>query len=114
MVLREVNQRFSVFPFALRALEESSRITSARLGVVECQRHQLLEPFVVLYEKEGEYIAQFKFTALILPTGTVRLTQYTMPPIQSNHEISDPALLELLKTPLETLKHSPTNFEEEI
>lgn len=27
----------------------------ARMGVVECVNHKLIEPFTVLYEKEGLY-----------------------------------------------------------
>ncbi|NXR59759.1 PA2G4 protein, partial [Rhadina sibilatrix] len=35
----------------LRALEDEKK---ARMGVVECAKHELLQPFNVLYEKEGE------------------------------------------------------------
>ena len=34
-----------------RSCEEESK---ARMGVVECLNHKLVEPFNVLYEKEGE------------------------------------------------------------
>lgn len=34
-----------------RALEDEKK---ARMGVVECAKHELLQPFNVLYEKEGE------------------------------------------------------------
>lgn len=37
--------------FSLRAFEDESK---ARLGVVECAKHELLQPFTVLHEKEGE------------------------------------------------------------
>lgn len=104
-IFGEICQRFSVFPFPVRALEEGSNSSSARLGVFECQKHQLLEPFLVLYEKSGEFVAQFKFTALILPTGvTVKLTDYIIPSIQSDKSIKDPTLIELLKTPVKTSK----------
>lgn len=36
---------------AIRAFEDESK---ARLGVVECAKHELLQPFSVLHEKEGE------------------------------------------------------------
>ena len=35
-----------------RACEEEGK---ARMGVVECLNHNLVEPFNVLYEKEGQY-----------------------------------------------------------
>lgn len=37
--------------FFLRAFEDEGK---ARLGVVECAKHELLQPFNVLHEKEGE------------------------------------------------------------
>lgn len=40
---------FSVYVF--RAFEDEGK---ARLGVVECAKHELLQPFNVLHEKEGE------------------------------------------------------------
>ncbi|NXH58996.1 PA2G4 protein, partial [Rhabdornis inornatus] len=47
----EVERRFDTMPFTLRALEDEKK---ARMGVVECAKHELLQPFNVLYEKEGE------------------------------------------------------------
>lgn len=35
----------------IRAFEDEAK---ARLGVVECAKHELLQPFSVLHEKEGE------------------------------------------------------------
>lgn len=35
---------------SLRAFEDEGK---ARLGVVECAKHELLQPFNVLHEKEG-------------------------------------------------------------
>jgi hypothetical protein len=43
-------------PFTLRALENE---TKAKMGVVECVTHKLVEPFQVLYEKDGEFIICF-------------------------------------------------------
>lgn len=37
-----------------RAFEDEAK---ARLGVVECAKHELLQPFSVLHEKEGECLA---------------------------------------------------------
>ena len=36
----------------IRSCEEESK---ARMGVVECLNHKLVEPFNVLYEKDGEH-----------------------------------------------------------
>ncbi|XP_076341895.1 proliferation-associated protein 2G4-like [Tachypleus tridentatus] len=60
-------EKFGNMPFTLRALEDEKK---ARMGVVECVNHKLIEPFTVLYEKEGELVAQFKFTVLLMPSGS--------------------------------------------
>merc|ERR1712125_186632 len=69
--LYEVNKRFPALPFTLRAIEDEQ---VARVGVSEAKRHELLEEYPVLKEKDGETIAQFKFTVLLLPGGTKRIT----------------------------------------
>ena len=58
-------------PFTLRSCENE---TKAKMGVVECVTHKLIEPFQVLYEKEGEHVAQFKFTVLLMPNGPHKIT----------------------------------------
>ena len=35
---------------------------------------QVLQPFNVLYEKEGNFVAQFKFTVLLMPNGPMKIT----------------------------------------
>merc|ERR1712194_309466 len=69
--LSEVNRRFPALPFTLRAIEDEQ---VARVGVSEAKRHELLEEYPVLQEKPGEFIAQFKFTVLLLPGGTKKIT----------------------------------------
>ena len=66
-----VSKRFGTMPFTLRAMENE---TKAKMGVVECVTHKLVEPFQVLYEKDGEYVAQFKFTVLLMPNGPHKIT----------------------------------------
>ncbi|RXN26898.1 proliferation-associated 2G4 [Labeo rohita] len=87
----EVERRFDAMPFTLRAFEDESK---ARLGVVECAKHELLQPFNVLHEKEGEYVAQFKFTVLLMANGPLRITTGPFDPelYKSEHEIQDPEL----------------------
>jgi len=67
----EMEKRFSSMPFTLRAFEDEK---TARLGVVECTKHQLVEPFNVLYERDTEFVAQFKFTVLLMPNGPMKIT----------------------------------------
>lgn len=70
------------------------------MGVVECVKHGLLEPFNVLWEKEGEYVAQFKFTLLLMPNGPSRITEGPFDPeiIQSEYSIQDEEIKEILAT----------------
>lgn len=69
--LHEVNKRFPALPFSLRAIEDEQ---VARVGVSEAKRHELLDEYPVLKEKADEIVAQFKFTVLLLPGGTKRIT----------------------------------------
>merc|ERR1712066_1141986 len=69
--ISEVNRRFPALPFTLRAIEDEQ---VARVGVSEAKRHELLDEYPVLQEKPGEFIAQFKFTVLLLPGGTKKIT----------------------------------------
>mmetsp|Transcript_67632 Transcript_67632/g.182040 ORF Transcript_67632/g.182040 Transcript_67632/m.182040 type:complete len:394 (-) Transcript_67632:96-1277(-) len=69
--LSEVNKRFPALPFSLRNIEDEQ---VARVGVSEAKRHELLEEYPVLKEKEGQFVAQFKFTVLLLPGGTKKIT----------------------------------------
>merc|ERR1712125_218934 len=69
--ISEVNRRFPVLPFTLRAIEDEQ---VARVGVSEAKRHELLEEYHVLKEKDKEIVAQFKYTLLLLPGGTKKIT----------------------------------------
>merc|ERR1712060_488855 len=69
--ISEVNRRFPALPFTLRAIEDEQ---VARVGVSEARRHELLEEYPVLHEKLGEVVAQFKFTVLLFPGGTKKIT----------------------------------------
>lgn len=70
-VFSEVNKRFATFPFSLRHLEDEKQ---ARMGVVECCKHDLFHTYPVLQEKPGDLVAHFKFTVLLLPSGTTKVT----------------------------------------
>merc|ERR1712146_237903 len=97
----EVNSRFPTMPFTLRAGDEKVW----RLGVTECVKHDLFIEYPVLYEKPEEFVAQYKFTALLLPSGnTARIS--TGPPVaaQSENSVTDEKLLELLAISTENKK----------
>jgi len=66
----EANKRFPSLCFSLRAFEDQ---TGAKVGVRECVEHELLVPYPVLEEKNGEFVAHFKTTVAILPRSTAVL-----------------------------------------
>lgn len=51
-LLTEVRNKHGNMPFNLRHFEEE---TKARMGVVECISHKMIEPFQVLYEKPSKF-----------------------------------------------------------
>merc|ERR1712048_387496 len=97
--ISEVNRRFPALPFTLRAIEDES---VARIGVSEAKRHELLDEFPVLKEKPDEFVAQFKFTVLLLPGGTKKITGLDFGNLKTSavtsKEISDEGLKKLLAT----------------
>jgi curved DNA binding protein len=94
-VLAEINRRFPTFPFTLRALDEKK----TRFGIVEIYNHELCHAYPVLYEKEGETVAHLKFTALILNSGTIRVTglPVDVSKLETTMQISDPEITRVLQ-----------------
>ena len=84
-VFNEVNRRFATFPFTVRSLDEKQ----GRMGVVECVKYDMLHPYPVLYEKPGDITAHFKYTVLILPSGTVKATGIPVPEYASEKQVTD-------------------------
>lgn len=84
-LFNEIEKKYSSLPFSLRAFDEQR----GRLGITECSNHGLVTPYPVLYEKEGEFIAQFKFTVLILPSVIDRLVGHALPYVSSQHKVTD-------------------------
>ncbi|RZC78065.1 hypothetical protein C5167_002276 [Papaver somniferum] len=86
-IFSEISQKFPIMPFSARALEEKR----ARLGLVECMSHELLQPYPVLHEKPGDFVAQIKFTVLLMPNGSDRITSHALQELQSTKTIDDDA-----------------------
>merc|ERR1719218_495600 len=72
----------------------------ARVGVSEAKRHELLEEYPVLKEKEKETVAQFKFTVLLLPGGTKKITGLALDQdsVASTLSIQDEELKKLISS----------------
>ncbi|KAI3993482.1 hypothetical protein MKX01_002495 [Papaver californicum] len=86
-IFSEISQKFPIMPFSARALEEKR----ARLGLVECMNHELLQPYPVLHEKPGDFVAQIKFTVLLMPNGSDRITSHALQELHPTKMIDDDA-----------------------
>ncbi|URD82806.1 Proliferation-associated protein 2G4 [Musa troglodytarum] len=84
-IFSEISQKFPIMPFSARALEEKR----ARLGLVECVNHDLLQPYPVLHEKPGDLVAHIKFTLLLMPNGSDRITSHPLQQLQPTKTIDD-------------------------
>jgi len=94
-VFSEINQRFPSLPFNLRSLQ--ARVP--RMGIQEMLGHGMLHVFPVLFERDGEFVAQFKMTCLVMPNATHKITStaLTLPAtITSQYQIADPEILKSL------------------
>jgi len=92
----EMDKRFALMPFTLRAFEDEKK---ARMGVVECVKHGLCDPYPVIFEREGDVVAQFKFTVLLMPSGPLRITggpAFEPELYNSDKKIEDKEILDLL------------------
>merc|ERR1712129_49969 len=69
-LLKSINKAHPTFPFTMRNFESSR----SRLGITECVRTRIVQPYPILSEKHGEFVAQFKFTVIISPNATIQIT----------------------------------------
>jgi len=95
-LLKSINKQYPTFPFTMRNFEENR----SRLGITECVRNNMVQPYPVLSEKHGEYVAQFKFTAVLNPKATIQITglPLDMASVHPTHQIQDTELNGLLAT----------------
>lgn len=64
----------------------------ARLGLVECVNHDLLQLYPVLHEKPGDYVAYIKFTVLLMPNGSDRITSHALQELKLTKSMDDPEI----------------------
>jgi len=95
--LSEADSKFLLMPFTLRAFEDERK---AKLGVVECAKHDLMQPFNVLYEKNGEFVAQYKHTVILMPNGPLKITGLPFEEgiYKSDCKVTNPESVALLST----------------
>jgi len=79
-VFNEINRRFPTMPFTLRSLEDEK---TAKLGIRELVNHDLLSTYSVVFEKPGDVVVHVRFTLLLLPGGTLKITGLDVTPSTS-------------------------------
>jgi len=96
----ELIEKFPSLCFSTRSFEEE---ITTKLGVSECVKHDLLVPYPILIEKQGEIVAQFKITVMILQGGTITITGLPIDEAQYKTEkkIADENLIALLSTKMD-------------
>jgi len=87
----QVNKKFPTMPFSIRGFEDP---LGTKIGIKECVDHQLIEPYPVLTESVGEFVAQFKATVVIQPNSTVIIAggDALKGEFKSEHSIKDAEL----------------------
>ncbi|KAK6046985.1 hypothetical protein COOONC_15511 [Cooperia oncophora] len=97
-------------PFTLRAFEDEVK---AKMGVVEPEKHGLLRPYQVFYENNGEAVAQFKATVLIMSNGLLKIAglPLDMNLIETDAKLKDPELIATLNSQLKKKKKKPAKKE---
>eukprot|EP00808_Paulinella_micropora_P007015 g410.t1 len=95
-VFGKIKKEHPYFPFNIRDMDAKT----IGFALKECVEHGLLLPYPVLFEKEGESIVHFKYTALITANGTLQAT--TIPikldQVKATKEIKDEEIKALLAT----------------
>ncbi|RPA93194.1 Creatinase/aminopeptidase [Choiromyces venosus 120613-1] len=96
----EVNKKFGNFPFGLRQLEDER---TAKMGIVECVRSNVIRQFEILGEKDGSITSRLFTTIAITKTGINKITAPSEPDLEklkTDKVIENTEILDLLKLPL--------------
>lgn len=95
-----ISDKYPTMPFSIASIKDE---TTARVGVAECINHDMLHIYPVLTEKAGEFVAQFKATVALLPSGSLVLNEvpFQAELYETACKIEDKAVLDLLATSLD-------------
>jgi len=94
-VFTEIKQKHPALPFTVRSLEEKH----ARFGLNELEKNGLVSSYPILYERNGEFVAQIKCTVLVGTAGAKRITEHQLPYVQSEYNVEE-SIQQLLGKPL--------------
>ncbi|KAI9307274.1 peptidase M24, structural domain-containing protein [Cunninghamella echinulata] len=96
-VFSEIQAKAGNFPFSLRDLEDEKR---ARMGILECAKHQTVLPYDIVYERDDAVVAQFLTTVLVTKNGNVLVAdpRFDASLIKSDKSVKDEEIIKLLAT----------------
>ncbi|CAO3630974.1 unnamed protein product [Cunninghamella echinulata] len=96
-VFSEIQAKAGNFPFTLRDLEDEKR---ARMGILECAKHQTVLPYDIVYERDDAVVAQFLTTVLVTKNGNVMVAdpRFDASLIKSDKSVKDEEIVKLLAT----------------
>jgi curved DNA binding protein len=102
-VLSEIQTKAGSFPFSLRDLEDERK---ARMGIVECAKHQTVLPHDVVYEREGAFVAQYLTTLFVTKKGNVMVTnpRFDAVQVQTEKTVKDEEINKILASEWEVPK----------
>jgi curved DNA binding protein len=92
--LKEIQTKFDTLPFTLRALDRKI----AGMGVIECYRHGLVDPYPVLCDKKGAFTVHLKTTLMLMPRETTQVVNVQVQSYQSTKALQNEDLKKLLLT----------------
>ncbi|KAJ8306886.1 hypothetical protein KUTeg_014970 [Tegillarca granosa] len=65
--LSDVDKRFGLMPFTLRLCDDEKK---AKMGVMECVKHELMQPFTVLYDREEKDLVDEELKTLLATSAS--------------------------------------------
>jgi len=101
----EIKKKFGSFPFSLRQLEDER---TAKAGVIECVRGNILRQYDILLDKDGKDVARLFTTITITKNGISKIAAPTidLEKVKSDKKIADEEILKILEIPLSKAKKS--------
>ncbi|KAK2197341.1 bifunctional Winged helix DNA-binding domain superfamily/Creatinase-aminopeptidase-like/Peptidase M24/Winged helix-like DNA-binding domain superfamily [Babesia duncani] len=98
LFISKLTTQYPAFPFHVKNFSEDR---SLKVGLPEALRHSLVVPYNVGTEKNGELVAHFKATVLLLAGGLKRISGIDLTQeLPTEIKVTDEELLQLLATPL--------------
>lgn len=91
----ELNEKYPSMFFSLNGF--SDEIT-AKMGIKECMEHDMIIPYPVMVEKQGESVCNFKATVMIGTSATSVLTEQTLEldQFKTDKRVKDKQVLDIL------------------